>query len=106
LTTVSSPSERHTPKVSVVPEDDRIDPLSPTLRHIQVANKWRCRILAGEVQPGVQLPSRADLAKRHGVAEMTVHKGLALLVNEGLIHLVPGVGMFVSEREKGRGHPG
>ncbi len=48
--------------------------------------------------PGEKLPSGNELAKRYGVARMTVQQAIRLLRDEGLIVSRQGSGVFVRER--------
>ncbi|WP_063759537.1 GntR family transcriptional regulator [Kitasatospora sp. NRRL B-11411] len=63
--------------------------------YVQVADIIRAEIAAGERAPGDKLPSVKKLAERFGLAEMTVHSGLRILREEGLIVATPGRGTFV-----------
>ncbi|GAA2838483.1 winged helix-turn-helix domain-containing protein [Kitasatospora paracochleata] len=63
--------------------------------YVQVADTIRAEIASGEHQPGAKLPSVKRLAERFGLAEMTVHSGLRILREEGLIVATPGRGTFV-----------
>ncbi|MEU3498745.1 winged helix-turn-helix domain-containing protein [Kitasatospora cineracea] len=63
--------------------------------YVQVADIIRAEIASGERAPGAKLPSVKKLAERFGLAEMTVHSGLRILREEGLIVATPGRGTFV-----------
>ncbi|WP_033820929.1 GntR family transcriptional regulator [Kitasatospora sp. MBT63] len=63
--------------------------------YVQVADILRAEIASGAYQPGSKLPSVKKLAERFGIAEMTVHSGLRVLREEGLIVASPGRGTFV-----------
>ncbi|GGV39476.1 GntR family transcriptional regulator [Kitasatospora herbaricolor] len=63
--------------------------------YMQVADILRAEIASGVHQPGAKLPSVKKLAERFGIAEMTVHNGLRVLREEGLIAASPGRGTFV-----------
>ncbi len=63
--------------------------------YVQVADTLRAEIASGEHLPGAKLPSVKKLAERFGIAEMTVHSGLRVLREEGLITATPGRGTFV-----------
>jgi DNA-binding GntR family transcriptional regulator len=62
----------------------------------QVADSVRDLIASGRLQPGSMVPSELALAERHGVARGTVRAALAVLVDEGLIEVVPGQGRRVA----------
>lgn len=63
--------------------------------YVQVADIIRAEIASGQHQPGAKLPSVKKLAERFEIAEMTVHSGLRVLREEGLIVSSPGRGTFV-----------
>ncbi|PBC76170.1 regulatory GntR family protein [Streptomyces sp. TLI_235] len=63
--------------------------------YVQVADILRAEIASGVYEPGAKLPSVKKLAERFGIAEMTVHSGLRVLREEGLIVASPGRGTFV-----------
>jgi GntR family transcriptional regulator len=66
----------------------------------QVADDLRGEINSGELPPGAQLPTEAELRKRYGTtARSTVRQGLAVLENEGLIVPRRPLGWFVRRRE-------
>jgi DNA-binding GntR family transcriptional regulator len=71
-----------------------IDPSSPEWPRVQVANRIRQQIQAGQLGP--KLPSHMELAQQMGVAPMTVQKALAILREEGLVYSVAGRGTFVT----------
>src|SRR3954454_16469128 len=74
---------------------DLDDPRPP---YQQVAAALRASILTRKVEPGDRLPSQAELAKRYGVARMTIQQALRILKDEGLVASRQGSGMFVRER--------
>ncbi|MGO9298125.1 MAG: GntR family transcriptional regulator [Streptosporangiaceae bacterium] len=67
-------------------------------QHQQVANALRAAIPTRKLSPGEKLPSGNELAKRYGVARMTVQQAIRLLRDEGLIVSRQGSGVFVRER--------
>lgn len=69
-------------------------------KFVTIANRLRAGVKSGEFKE--KLPSEVDLAKRHGVAPLTVRQALRSLVDEGLIEKVPGVGTFVKVRSRDR----
>lgn len=75
---------------------DRIDPLSPIPRSVQVAALIRARIESGELQTGQPIPSQNTIMQRYEIARMTAHKALQILVREGLVVVVPGIGALVN----------
>ncbi|MDQ2874939.1 MAG: winged helix-turn-helix domain-containing protein [Actinomycetota bacterium] len=72
-----------------------IDPLGETPVYIQVADVLRSRIRSGELEPNRPLPSYTTLVQEYGVARGTAAKAVRLLVDEGLVRIVPGRGAFV-----------
>jgi DNA-binding transcriptional regulator YhcF (GntR family) len=75
-----------------------LDPDDPRPPFQQVANALRAAILTKKFAPGERLPSGTELAKRYGVARMTVQSALGLLRDDGLIVSRQGSGVFVRER--------
>jgi len=75
-----------------------LDPNDPRPPYLQIANALRAAILTRAFAPGEQLPSGNELAKRYGVARMTVQQALRLLRDEGLVVSRQGSGVFVRER--------
>lgn len=64
----------------------------------QIADSLRGRINRGELAPGAQLPTEAELRAEFDVSRITVRNALAALVNEGLISSEAGRGSFVRQR--------
>lgn len=75
-----------------------LDPDDPRPPYQQVANALRAAILTKKFEPGEKLPSQSELAKRYGVARMTVQVALRVLRDEGLTVSRQGSGVFVRER--------
>jgi DNA-binding transcriptional regulator YhcF (GntR family) len=75
-----------------------LDPDDPRPPYQQVANALRAAILTRKLAPGEKLPSGNELARRYGVARMTVQQALRILRDEGLIVSRQGSGVFVRER--------
>ncbi|QDP94820.1 GntR family transcriptional regulator [Microlunatus elymi] len=71
---------------------------NPKPPYMQVAQLLRAAILSKSIEPGDRLPSQAELAKRYGVARMTIQQALRLLREENLIVSRQGSGVFVRER--------
>jgi DNA-binding GntR family transcriptional regulator len=61
----------------------------------QIADELRESIRRGDLPPGAMIPSELSLAELHDVSRGTVRSALALLVDEGLIEVVPGQGRRV-----------
>jgi DNA-binding transcriptional regulator YhcF (GntR family) len=75
-----------------------LDPNDPRPPYQQVANALRAAILTRTFTPGDKLPSGPELAKRYGVARMTIQQAIRVLRDEGLIVSRQGSGVFVRER--------
>jgi DNA-binding transcriptional regulator YhcF (GntR family) len=89
--------------------------MQPTLYNnrpifLQVKEAIEDDILAGVLAPDSQIPSNSQLVSFFGVNPVTVHRGVSLLHEEGIIYKKRGLGMFVSpeapellrRRERGR----
>ncbi|MBP2708201.1 GntR family transcriptional regulator [Microbispora sp. RL4-1S] len=75
-----------------------LDPDDPRPPYMQVAHQLRAAILTRKFAPGDKLPSGPELAKRFGVARMTVQQAIRELRDEGLVVSRQGSGVFVRER--------
>jgi GntR family transcriptional regulator len=78
--------------------EQRAWPLSrerATPRYREIAERFRSRILQGELRPGDELPSERALALEYGIARPTATRALELLRHEGLVESVQGSGTFV-----------
>lgn len=73
----------------------RLEVVSNRKLYIQIADQIRDRILAGDVEPGEQLPSERDLAATLKVSRPTVREALIALEVAGLVEVRVGVGAFV-----------
>jgi DNA-binding GntR family transcriptional regulator len=69
--------------------------VTPRGAYREIAAAIRNQIADGQLRPGSMVPSESALAERHDVARGTVRSALALLVDEGLIEVVPGQGRRV-----------
>lgn len=65
----------------------------------QVKMALRNEIMEGTYAPGDYLPSEAALASAFGMSNRSLRKGLELLVEEGWIEKIPGVGNKVKTRQ-------
>lgn len=70
--------------------------------HIQLADTIRSQIQSGLFRPGDQLPTEAELMKRHDLSSSTVRQAVLALVREGLLYRKAGRGTFVSQPQIGR----
>ncbi|KAA2266201.1 GntR family transcriptional regulator [Solihabitans fulvus] len=71
---------------------DRSDDRPP---YRQIADILREHIRQGQLPPGEQLPSEAELIEYYGVARMTVREAIRELRGEGLVVAMHGKGVFV-----------
>jgi 5'-deoxynucleotidase YfbR-like HD superfamily hydrolase/biotin operon repressor len=75
------------------------DPADPRRPYVKVAAAIRAAILSGELEPGQQLDSGDELARRFGVARNTVGSAIRLLRDEGFVRSEPGYGVWVRGQE-------
>lgn len=61
----------------------------------ELAAIWRDEINSGKLAPGVALPSEKRLSETHGVSRTTVRRALALLEEERIVEVRPGLGRHV-----------
>jgi DNA-binding GntR family transcriptional regulator len=67
-------------------------------RYIQLATVIRHRIDDGTYQRGQRIPSEVTFVQDTGFARDTVRKAINLLVEEGRLYIVRGLGTFVGPR--------
>lgn len=63
----------------------------------QIAKKLEGSILAGDYQPGEQLPTEHQMAEIFGVNRHTVRRAVSALEEAGLVRIEQGRGTFVQE---------
>jgi DNA-binding FadR family transcriptional regulator len=68
----------------------------------QMAEVLERRILAGELQPGVRLPTEQELCQTFSVSRSVVRDALKTLAAKGLIRVRQGVGTVVAEPTGGQ----
>ncbi|SDD58550.1 GntR family transcriptional regulator [Actinokineospora iranica] len=68
-------------------------------RHQQIAAELRDLIMRGELKPGTQLPSTAQLVARYSAANATIQHALKALKDEGFLDSRVGKGVFVRDRQ-------
>lgn len=73
--------------------------------HFQLATTLRSQILTGELLPGTQLATEAELTRRYGVSRLTVRRAKARLIAEGLLRSVQGSGTYLTPRERWKAIP-
>lgn len=71
------------------------DRVAPRGTYRQIADSIREQIGSGELTPGGMVPSELALAEQHNVSRGTVRAALGVLVDEGLIEVMPGQGRRV-----------
>jgi DNA-binding GntR family transcriptional regulator len=62
---------------------------------LQLADILRERIASGEYGPGAKLPTIDQVVRETGLSPMTIRRAVRVLVDEGLVEVVPGRGSFV-----------
>ncbi len=61
----------------------------------QLAKILRRQIATGQLRPGNQIPSEAQLCEQYAISPMTARRALMVLLDEGLATAAPGRGTFV-----------
>ncbi|MDR2493338.1 MAG: GntR family transcriptional regulator [Coriobacteriales bacterium] len=69
---------------------------------LQVKEAIEEEILAGSLGPDDQIPSNSQLVSLYGINPVTVHKGVTMLLDEGIVYKRRGLGMFVSRNAPAR----
>ena len=78
-----------------------IDRKSYLPAYVQLANILRNQVAAGEFRPGDRLPSESELCGRYEVSPMTVRRSINMLVDQGLLETVQGLGTFAKAIDLG-----
>lgn len=65
---------------------------------VRIAAELRAQIMSGELAPGQQLQSTADLAERFGVTGTTIQDAIKVLIAEGYVETRKGAARKVRER--------
>ncbi|MFA5148342.1 MAG: GntR family transcriptional regulator [Candidatus Omnitrophota bacterium] len=76
--------------------DGKFDKKRPMLFYQQFADIIREQINRGRYKPGEYIPSERQLSKDFKLNRMTVRKGMAMLIEEGLLQPFRGRGTFVT----------
>lgn len=74
--------------------------------HVKVQESIRKRILDGTWGAGIKIPSERELELELGISRLTISKGLAHLVAEGLLTRRRGQGTFVTDQSRQTRHKG
>lgn len=75
-----------------------IEPTDGRTLQRQLAAQLRHRIVTGNLEPGDQLPSQAELRATYRVSDNTIRAAIEALRDEGLVETVRGKGVFVREK--------
>ncbi|MDG4767796.1 GntR family transcriptional regulator [Solwaraspora sp. WMMD406] len=78
--------------------DAVIDHKGPVPPYRQLAAILKARIGRGDWAPGRAVPAESRLVQEYGVARSTVRRSIALLVDEGVVFVVPQRGTYVAQR--------
>lgn len=70
----------------------------PRPAYLQVADDLRANITDRTFKPGERLPPGRELARRYGVAPMTISHALDVLRQEQLVEAYQGRGVFITDR--------
>jgi GntR family transcriptional regulator len=70
----------------------------PEPAYIAIAGEFARRIRSGELPPGTQMPSYADIVEKHHVSNIVARKAVELLQSQGLVRSRPRRGIFVADR--------
>lgn len=69
--------------------------MAPRGTYRNLADHLRDLIVRSDLRPGDMVPSELTLAEEHSVSRGTARAALTVLVNEGLVEVVPGQGRRV-----------
>ncbi|MDT0528625.1 GntR family transcriptional regulator [Micromonospora sp. DSM 115977] len=78
----------------------RIDHGAPLPPYRQLAGILAARIERGDWQPNRAIPSESQLVQEYGLARATVRRAIAVLVDQGVLFVVPQRGTFVKPTTK------
>ncbi|GIF17389.1 GntR family transcriptional regulator [Actinoplanes tereljensis] len=70
----------------------------PEPAYVSLAGKYAHRIRTGDIPPGSQLPSYAEIARESGVSDIVVRKAIELLQGQGLVRSARRRGIFATDR--------
>jgi DNA-binding transcriptional regulator YhcF (GntR family) len=83
-----------TERIKGIPMQPGLDNDRPIF--LQIKEAIEDDILAGLLMPNNQIPSNSQLVSFFSVNPVTVHRGVSLLLEEGIVYKKRGLGMFVS----------
>lgn len=75
-----------------------IDFINPAPLYRQIVDDLRSKIERGELRPGEQIGTQAEMAEKYNVSLITVKSAVARLVSEGLLYTRVGRGTYVAEK--------
>jgi len=75
----------------------RIDSTSSTPIYLQIIEQIKSRLLSGRLEAGERLPSIRELAVQLTINPGTVAKAYQELEKEGVVEIVKGTGVYVSQ---------
>ncbi|MFJ7936410.1 GntR family transcriptional regulator [Sporosarcina sp. NPDC096371] len=73
-----------------------LDKQSPVPMYVQIEEHLKRRIVQGEFEVGMAIPSERELTELFDVSRMTVRQSITNLVTEGLLYREKGRGTFVA----------
>jgi DNA-binding GntR family transcriptional regulator len=76
-----------------------IDRRSRRPAYLQMVKVLRASITTGEFKPGELLPSESQLCRRYRVSRMTARQAIGVLLQDGLVTSVQGLGTFVKQMQ-------
>lgn len=76
--------------------------MKPTLNDetpifLQIADMIKDDLVEGLLSEGEQIPSTTELSNFYNINRATAQKGIALLVDEGIVVKKRGIGVFIAE---------
>jgi len=74
-----------------------IDKSSGIPYYLQLVKEIKEKIKMGELRPDDQLSSENELQQEYNISRPTIRKALNVLVNDGYLYRIKGVGTFVSQ---------
>ncbi|MEO3856275.1 GntR family transcriptional regulator [Acrocarpospora sp. B8E8] len=80
-----------------------VDRGSPVHLYNQIAGEVRDLIAAGELRPGMPVPSETVLRERYDVSRPTIQRAMRILRDEGLVYSEKGKGTFVGPPDAPQG---
>ena len=66
--------------------------------YVTIAGTYARRIRSGDLAPGTQLPSYAEIVQQFAVSDIVARKAIELLQSQGLVRSVRRRGNFVADR--------